>query len=187
MTENTGRLFVYFGTPKSNRKVLARTVQTATGMKNIVKYTTRARKEGDVDGVDNHFISEEQFDKMLADGQFIDTTVNSDGRRFGVARADVDAIIRSGDTAFMTTPNPIDGIQGAYPDNVTRIFVFTNRDVYQKLLENMGEDASQIAVKLKYYDEKAAYGRTCEYALLNENIGSAFPVMMALARQYANP
>ena len=37
-----------------------------------VPYTTRVPKEGEVDGVDYHFIARETFESMVAEGQFLE-------------------------------------------------------------------------------------------------------------------
>jgi hypothetical protein len=37
-----------------------------------VPYTTRVPKEGEVDGVDYHFVSRETFESMVAEGKFLE-------------------------------------------------------------------------------------------------------------------
>ena len=38
----------------------------------VVTYKTRDRRKGEVDGVDYHFVSEEEFRRLLADGAFLE-------------------------------------------------------------------------------------------------------------------
>lgn len=41
------------------------------GYPSVLEYTTRPKRDGEVDGVDNHFISDEEFDKIEMDENFI--------------------------------------------------------------------------------------------------------------------
>lgn len=179
-----GRLFVYLGTPKSNRKLLARIIQTATRMPEIVKYTTRSRRDGEIHGVDNHFLSDVEFDAMEAAGDFVDVSVNFDGKRFGTPGLDVQRLLDYGSTAFMTTSAPLPRLQAAFPEAVLRIFVFSGRDWYRKQWEARGYGRLAIIEKLKEYDRRVAYRDQCEHAIPGEDIGRATSAMMEIFRTY---
>ena len=55
-------------------------------LKNIILYTTRPRRRGEVDGEDYYFVSEEERDAMLADGKIIESrsydTIHGDWHYF---------------------------------------------------------------------------------------------------------
>lgn len=44
------------------------------GFERVVTYTTRPRREGEVDGVDYHFVLDEDFSAMEKGGEFFETT-----------------------------------------------------------------------------------------------------------------
>lgn len=55
------------------------------GVGKVVSHTTRAPRLGEINGVDYHFISDAEYDRMLAAGEFVETV------RFGAARYSISA------------------------------------------------------------------------------------------------
>jgi guanylate kinase len=55
--------------------------------KDIVSYTTRQPRDGEVDGIDYHFITVEQFKSLKEQGFFAETAVYNDWN-YGVAKED---------------------------------------------------------------------------------------------------
>ena len=53
-------------------------------LQRVTTYTTRARREGEVDGVDYHYISHKQYLDMLASGKFVAWT-HIHGQLYGTA------------------------------------------------------------------------------------------------------
>ncbi len=49
-----------------------------------VSFTTRVRRRGEIDGVSYHFISDDEFDKMTVNSEFIEWA-NIFGKRYGTA------------------------------------------------------------------------------------------------------
>lgn len=60
-----------------------------------VSATTRAKTNADVEGVDYHFVTEEQFDQMIAANEFIETA-GIYGKRYGTPAAPVQEHLRRG-------------------------------------------------------------------------------------------
>lgn len=56
-------LYVILGNTLSGKTTLARDLRTVTGVKQIITYTNRPMRDGEVDGVDYHFVSTEEIEK----------------------------------------------------------------------------------------------------------------------------
>jgi guanylate kinase len=56
-------------------------------------YTSRAPREGEVDGVDYHFVGPEVFEKMLAAGEFLESATVF-GQRYGTGVGDTENYLR---------------------------------------------------------------------------------------------
>ena len=54
-----------------------------------VSATTRTPRPGEVDGVDYHFLSDEEFDRKVAAGAFVEHAAYS-GRRYGTLRSELE-------------------------------------------------------------------------------------------------
>ncbi len=53
-------------------------------IKPSISFTTRQKRTGEIDDVSYHFINDEEFDKMVANGEFIEWA-NVFGKRYGTA------------------------------------------------------------------------------------------------------
>lgn len=54
-----------------------------------VSVTTRKRRPGEVDGVHYHFVSDEEFDQLIADGELLEWAVVHQHARYGTPRGPV--------------------------------------------------------------------------------------------------
>jgi guanylate kinase len=54
-----------------------------------VSVTTRKRRPGEVDGVHYHFVSDEEFDQLVADGELLEWAVVHQHARYGTPRGPV--------------------------------------------------------------------------------------------------
>ncbi len=66
-----------------------------------VSATTRAPRPGEVDGVDYHFVSEEEFDRLVADGQMLEWAVVHGAHRYGTPRRPVQQRLDAGWPALL--------------------------------------------------------------------------------------
>ena len=57
------------GTGKTT--VIKKLLEQDKNLKFSVSVTTRARREGEVDGVDYHYVSDEEYDKLLKDSSHL--------------------------------------------------------------------------------------------------------------------
>jgi len=60
-----------------------------------VSATTRAPRPGERDGVDYHFLSREEFDRRVADNEFVEHADYA-GRRYGTLRSELEDRVRAG-------------------------------------------------------------------------------------------
>ncbi|MCV2394598.1 guanylate kinase [Actinotalea sp. M2MS4P-6] len=66
-----------------------------------VSATTRAPRPGEVDGVHYHFMSAEQFDRMVEAGEFLEWAVVHGRHRYGTPRGPVLTHLAAGDPALL--------------------------------------------------------------------------------------
>ncbi len=60
-----------------------------------VSHTTRARREGEHDGIDYHFVSDREFEELVERGAFLEWAVYND-RRYGTSHAALDEPLARG-------------------------------------------------------------------------------------------
>lgn len=66
-----------------------------------ISATTRAPREGEVDGVHYFFVTEDEFDRMVAEGEMLEWAVVHGRHRYGTPRGPVDAALASGRPALL--------------------------------------------------------------------------------------
>lgn len=61
-----------------------------------VSATTRKPRPGEVDGVHYYFVSDDEFDRMIADGELLEWAVVHNSYRYGTPRPPIDAALAEG-------------------------------------------------------------------------------------------
>ena len=120
-----------------------------------VSCTTREIRIGEVAGVTYHYITEEEFDRMVREDAFFEWA-NVHGRRYGTPRPPVDEAVAAGRNAILE----ID-VQGSaqivlkQPETI-RIFILPPdwESLYRRIVER-GRDTMEDVKKLR---EKDLYG-----------------------------
>jgi guanylate kinase len=64
-------------------------LERVSGLELAVSATTRDPRPGEVNGVDYHFLSEEDFERRVAAGEFVEHAVYA-GHRYGTLRTELD-------------------------------------------------------------------------------------------------
>lgn len=96
----------------------------------IVSYTTRQPREGEVDGVDYHFITVEQFKSLKEQGFFAETAAYNDWN-YGVAKEDC-----TDDKVAALTPHGLRQISKIRDINVVSFYInVSRRDRLIKILQ----------------------------------------------------
>ncbi|MEO7752037.1 MAG: guanylate kinase [Terracoccus sp.] len=100
-----------------------------------VSMTTRRPRPGEVDGVHYHFVDDQEFDRLVEAGEFLEYAVVHGAAKYGTPRGPVERAIRSGHDALLE----ID-LQGArqvrhtWPD---ALFVFLEPPSWEELVRRL--------------------------------------------------
>jgi guanylate kinase len=139
-----------------------------------VSCTTRQPREGEIDGVDYHFVSDGQFAASRAGGEFAECA-EVHGRMYGTLRSEVDKVLASGRHVVMD----ID-VQGArqfaaaYPEAVLVFIIPPSAEILLTRLRARGtESAESLARRLKSAVEELKAVSIYGYLVLNEDLNDA--------------
>ena len=103
----------------------------------IVSYTTRQPREGEVDGVDYHFVSMEQFES-LKEQDFFAENAKYNGWGYGIAKEDC-----TDDKVAVLTPHGLRQVSKIKDINVTSFYInVPRRDRLIKILQR-GDDIEE--------------------------------------------
>lgn len=114
------KLFLLSGTSGVGKTTIAyKLLEQMPNLKRLVTYVTREPRPGEVNGVDYHFVTREDFEKRLAAGEFFEHDEHY-GNWYGNSRKDLDAIWAEGKTAItLLDVNGVRTIKKIFPEAKT--------------------------------------------------------------------
>lgn len=153
-----------------------------------VSATTRAPRPGEVDGVHYHFLSQDEFDRMAADGDLLEFAVVHGRASYGTPRRPVLEAIAAGRLPLLE----ID-LQGArqvrerMPD---AYFVFLAPPSWDELVHRLigrgTESAEEQAVRLETARAELAAQSEFDATIVNEDVGVAAAELVDLMERHAS-
>lgn len=183
-----GTLFVISAPSGAGKTSLTRAVIARLGEEGIqaefsVSYTTRPPREGERDGVDYHFISEAEFESMVARGDFLEHA-EVFGRYYGTGRAHTTQLLAQGKDVLLD----IDWQGGAQvrsrmPESVGIFILPPSREELEKRLRSRAQDSHEVIRRRmrQAADEMAHYGEY-DYLLVNDEFEHAVSALYAICR-----
>jgi guanylate kinase len=140
-----------------------------------ISLTTRTRREGEADGIDYSFVSEEEFKRRQSSGELAEWARVFESS-YGTPRAPLDAAVKSGGDILLD----ID-IQGArqirkiYPRDAVSIFVLppTLEELAGRLRGRATEEESKIQHRLQKAREEAEAYPEYDYLIVNAEIAKS--------------
>lgn len=123
-------MIVLVGESASGKTSVQKHLKEYYEYKDIVSYTTRQPREGEVDGVDYHFITVEQFKLLKEQGFFAETAIYNDWN-YGVAKEDC-----TDDKVAVLTPHGLRQVSKLKDINVVSFYInVPRRDRLIKILQ----------------------------------------------------
>lgn len=139
-----------------------------------VSVTTRSPRSGEVDGVDYFFVTDAEFDRMIANDEFLEWAVFV-GNRYGTPRSFIEDKIKQGQTVIMDVD-----IQGALqikqkmPDAVLVYLLPPTWEELRNRLNKRGKDPSDaINKRLERSIEELKYIVDYDYFIINDQLDKA--------------
>ncbi len=141
-----GRILVFSGPSGAGKSTICRAVlERFNDLAFSVSHTTRPMREGEVDGRDYHFVSEETFMNLVKSDAFAENA-EVFGNFYGTARETLEEVMVSGSNALLDID--VQGgeqIKEAYPDLTTMIFVLPpSMEMLEERLRNRGKDSEEV-------------------------------------------
>ncbi len=135
----------------------------------VITCTTRPRRENEVDGVDYYFVSDVEFDALIASGGLLEHAVVY-GHRSGVPRQQVlDKLAEGVDVFVRTDVQGAASIKRIEPDAVL-IFIAPSsmEELEQRVRERGSDDEERIARRVAAGRDEMSRRDEFEHVIVNE-------------------
>lgn len=118
----------------------------------IVSFTTRPIRSGEVDGEDYYFVSSDEFDYLEdLDGELIQKAEYS-GNRYGVTKSEIEQKLALGDCVIAVVMDGFLRYKELYPNDTIGIFLDVSREVVENRLNKRNDGKKIVEQRLSQYD-----------------------------------
>jgi guanylate kinase len=178
------RVFVITGPSGVGKGTLIRTLrERMPELELSVSATTRPPRPGEEDGVDYHFLTDEDFQRRVDAGQFVEHATYS-GRRYGTLRSELERRLRAGHPVVLEIE-----VQGArqvrrtMPEALQVFIAPPSREALRTRLVGRGtDDAEQVQARLRTADAELEAQDEFAHVVVNDRLEDAVEELTGIVR-----
>lgn len=146
-----------------------------------VSHTTRVQRPGEVDGVNYHFVAREQFERLLEQGDFLESA-EVFGNCYGTSQRWVKDTLASGvDVILEIDWQGAQQVRRLMPDTISIFILPPSRAALQQRLTQRGQDSADVIQKrmAAAIDEMSHYPEA-DFIIVNDNFETALNELRAI-------
>lgn len=146
-----------------------------------VSYTTRKPRGREVEGASYHFVSREDFERMLANGEFLEHA-EVFGNYYGTHRSILDkARVQGKDLVLDIDVQGARQLKDQIPEAVTVFILAPSRQILEQRLRARGEDRDDVIERrLREAAEEIRRYNAYDYVLINRDLCESDRVLSAI-------
>jgi guanylate kinase len=176
------RVFVITGPSGVGKGTLIRGLMERLGELELsVSATTRAPRADEVDGVDYHFLTREEFDRRVADGEFVEHADYA-GRSYGTLRSQLEDRLRAGTPVVLEIE--VQGarqVRAAMPEAVQVFIAPPSLDALRARLIGRGtDDSEEVERRLRVAEQELSAQPEFAHVVVNDRLEDALEALTAI-------
>lgn len=147
-----------------------------------VSATTRTPRPGEADGVHYHFVTDEEFDRLMASGGMLEWALVHGRARYGTPRAPVEAALAAGRLALLEID--LQGARQVRRSMPESLLVFLAPPSWEALIERLDargtEDQQERAARLATARIELAAAAEFDVTIVNDEVRRAAEELVSL-------
>lgn len=172
-----GSMFI-FAAPSGGGKssVIKKVLSHLDDIQLSVSVTTRQPRDGEVEGKDYYFISEEQFKKLIKDKQLYEYVDSDFGPKYGTPKAPVEELLKQGKDVILDLDYPgVQSLKAIAGDRVKAIALLPpSMRVLKERLVNRGTDADEVIERrMSMAEKRIRESQFYDYVIMNDDLDKA--------------
>lgn len=166
-----GILFIISGPAGSGKGTVVRQIiDTHSDIGLSISATTRAPRPGELDGVHYHFITKEQFERLISDGEVLEYTTYCDNYYGTPVKAVTDALEAGKDIILEIEVDGAMQVKRKFEDAVAIMLTPPDLETLEGRLRSRGTETDEVIKRrLARAREEIAILPEYDYSVVNEN------------------
>ncbi len=182
MSKSRGVLVVFSGPSGSGKgTVLKEALKKSDDLKVSVSVTTRAPREGEIDGVDYIFYSQEQFENLVSRNGFLEWACFCENY-YGTPRAEIEALLNDGKNVLLEIE-----VQGAMKIRKTcpeAVLIFnlppSMEELKNRLVGRKTDSDDVIKKRLDTAVWEIEQAQNYDYVIVNDEVEKAADALLSI-------
>ena len=140
-----------------------------------VSHTTRSPRSNEVEGVDYHFVSFKEFEKLIDENKFYEYTRIFDNY-YGTLKESVDNLIKSNDIIFDIDWQGTKKLSKFKELKLIKIFLVTsNKNEIENRLKSRNQNSNEeIKKRIRSFEGDIKHWKDYDYVIINQNLDVCF-------------
>jgi len=183
--ERRGMMFVLSSPSGAGKTTLSRMLTEAMpGLRMSVSTTTRAKRRGEVEGRDYHFVDKTRFEEMVKRGELLEWATVFDNR-YGTPRAPVEAALSAGqDVLFDIDWQGTQQLREKARADVVSVFILppSAADLEKRLRSRAQDSAGVIRRRMSRASHEMSHWAEYDYIVINHDVEAAFAEVQSILK-----
>ena len=152
-----------------------------------VSHTTRSPRSNEVNGVDYHFVSKKEFEKLINENKFYEYAKIFENY-YGTLKKSVDDSIKKNDIIFDIDWQGTKQLSKFQNLKLIKIYLITNNkeELKKRLIKRNQNTKEEIEKRFKSFDEDVKHWNDYDYIIINKNLDYCFKQLESIISVYKN-
>jgi guanylate kinase len=181
---NKGKLFIFSAASGTGKTSLAKAlVESTPDVAFSVSHTTRAPRPGEQHGVHYYFVTREEFERMVANGEFVEHATVF-GNSYGTSKQAIEDQIKSGKSVILDIDwQGARAIKKWRPEAVSIFILPPSRAALRERLTNRGQDSDEVIdTRMRAAISEMRHYREFDQLVVNDDFDAALADLKAILR-----
>jgi guanylate kinase len=180
-----GKVFVVTGPSGAGKGTLERALLARRpDFELAVSATTRPRRPGEENGVHYHFLTSEEFDRLVGEGGFLEWVSYVSGHRYGTLRREIERIQEKGKVPLLDLE--IDGARLVRDTVSGAVTIFVDAPVEElerRLVERATESSGEIGERIALARQQKQTAGEFDHVIENDVLERALEELLGIVER----
>lgn len=171
----TGKLFTVSAPSGAGKtSLVSALVEKLPSLSISVSHTTRPMRPGEQDGLNYNFVPKEQFESMVAAGDFLEHA-KVFGNYYGTSSSWVKSTLLSGSNVILEIDwQGAEQVRTSIPETLGIFILPPSREVLRERLTNRGQDSEEvIASRMAEAKDEISHYAAADFLVVNDDFSTA--------------